>query len=106
MMTSLIVLTLVAVGGAGLALFFFGGLWLTVGRLRHTAHPGLVLLGSFAVRAAITLAGLAFLTEGRLDRVAAALVGFSLTRLVLLRAGRPLSPVPVPKRGSHANQSH
>ncbi len=77
--------------GAGLALgaFYFGGLWLTLQRLPDSPHPALLMLGSYLLRLAVTLAGLYFVMGDSWQRAAACLVGFTVTRIVMARVWRP-----------------
>lgn len=84
---SLIVLAWIA--GAGLGVFFFGGLWLTVMRLPSSRHPAILTLASFFGRIIVTLAGFYFISGGELARLVAALVGFLLARQVLVNRWRP-----------------
>jgi F1F0 ATPase subunit 2 len=81
--------TLAAAGGASVGLLYFGGLWWTIRRLPDAGHPAALVLGSFAVRTA--LAGLAFfvLFAGDPSRLVAALGGFVLVRVGLVRRVRP-----------------
>lgn len=72
-------------GGAACALFYFGGLWLT---LRHTLdarHPAVLVVLSFWARTAIVAAAIFMLTDGRLDRLAFCVLALLAMRAVLLR---------------------
>lgn len=73
--------------GVGLLLGFlyYGGLWLTVQRLRKAERPGLLLLSSFLVRIALLLPLLLWLSDGRFERLAAAFLGFLVMRHFLTR---------------------
>jgi F1F0 ATPase subunit 2 len=73
---------------AGLVLgaFFFGGLMLTVRRLPTASRPTALALSSFVVRAAVVVAGLAWLAQGDWRRLAGALIGLVVMRVVLVRA--------------------
>ena len=73
--------------GAGivLGLFFYGGLWWTVRRMPHARHPLGLMLASFVIRLAVTVAGFMFLMGGDWRRVVTALLGFTLIRLVLVK---------------------
>ncbi len=78
-------------GGAACALFYFGGLWLT---LRHTLdarHPAVLVVLSFWARTAIVAAAIFMLAGSRLERLVLCVVAFLATRAVLLR----LLPAPV-----------
>jgi F1F0 ATPase subunit 2 len=78
---------------AGLALgaMYFGGLWWTVRRLPAARRPALFTLGSYLGRNALAAAGLWLVMAGDWRRLAAALAGMLLVRLVLVRR---LGPAP------------
>lgn len=76
-------------GGVALGLVFYGGLWITLRRLRSLPYPGLVFAGSFLLRTALVVGGILWLTQGHLARLAAVLAGFLLVRVVLTRMIRP-----------------
>jgi len=84
--------------GVALGLFFFGGLRLTVNWLKTTERPLLVAMTSFVVRLAIATAGFVFVGSGRWERYAAALIGFFLMRIVLLRFWGPTRYQPPPAK--------
>lgn len=83
--------------GAGLGLFYFGGLWLTVNQLLRASlradahsvtkisHPGALFLLSFIVRTAITLLGFYLVMGSRWERAAPLVIGFLLARLITVR---------------------
>ena len=87
--------------GIGLLMgaFYFGGLWLTVRKVANTRPAGLILFGSFLVRAAVVLIGFYFVTDGKWERVLACMTGFVLARTLFIHrlrrvgadAGRPES---------------
>lgn len=92
---------LLALGwGGGLALLYFGGLWLTVQRAVEAAHPHWLLLASFVVRTALVLLGFFLviaIMEGRWALLIASLLGFLVGRTVLVRRWRPsFTPSPSP----------
>lgn len=73
--------------GAGivLGLVFFGGLWWTVGGLETAPRPLGRLATSMALRFALVLGGFyALASLAGAQHVVAALVGFTLPRLVLV----------------------
>jgi F1F0 ATPase subunit 2 len=80
--------------GAGLGLFYYGGLWLTVQRLSTAQRPGLLALGSFWVRTVVTVAALYLIMDGHWQRLAAALVGFVIMRVILVGRLKPEEPKP------------
>jgi F1F0 ATPase subunit 2 len=82
--------------GAGLGLWFFGGLWWTVRQMPVARHPLLLAVGSFAVRTAGVVAGMIGLVGTRHWLLPlAALLGFVAVRQVMLsRCGRPRLEIP------------
>lgn len=80
--------------GCGLGAFFYGGLWWTLKRLPGMSQPQLMVLVSFLIRAAVTVAGIWYATEGQWSRVAAALAGFILLRIILTKK---LDAAPTPE---------
>lgn len=78
-----------AAGGL-LGLVVFVGLWLTVRGLDGARRPALRMLGSQALRLALVL-GVFYLiiTYGGWQHVLAALLGFTLLRVVVVRRMRP-----------------
>ena len=83
--TTRIVYFVVFIAGIGLGLLYFGGLWLTVRALSTVRRPGLLTLGSFAGRMAVTLVSFYLIMGGHWERLLAALLGFLLTRGMLVR---------------------
>jgi F1F0 ATPase subunit 2 len=78
------------VSGTALGLLYFGGLWLTVKRLPKSSQPGLLTVTSFFVRTGIVILGFYYVMEGRMERLLAALVGFLIIRIFLVRLIGPL----------------
>lgn len=78
-------------GGAALiagfltGLFYFGGLWWTVGRVNAAQSPGLLLLASFMVRTAVAIFAFYLIMGGEWPRLLIALAGFFIGRYVLIR---------------------
>jgi F1F0 ATPase subunit 2 len=81
-------LCMAAVAGLVLGLFYFGGLWLTVRRIRCSTSPALLMLGSFVVRLLVTLCGFYLVMDGRWELLLACLSGFLVTRFVLTRIAK------------------
>lgn len=69
-------------GGIALGALYFGGLWLTVQRLRVVRRPGTLLLVSFVVRTVLVLAGFYLVMGGQWERLVACVVGFVIARFV------------------------
>jgi F1F0 ATPase subunit 2 len=78
------------ISGTVLGLFYFGGLWLTVKRLPKSSQPGLLTVTSFFVRTGIVILGFYYVMEGGMERLLAALVGFLIIRIFLVRLIGPL----------------
>lgn len=92
-MSGLLAVAIAFVIGVALGLAFFGGLWVTLGRLRRVRHPGLWMLGSLLVRLTVILVG--FWTLARMDgwrAILAGLAGMLLVRTVLQRRLGPPAP--------------
>lgn len=71
--------------GLGLGFIYFGGLWLTVRQAVRSSHPSILLMGSFVLRAGLTLGGIYLVGGGRVGQILFCLVGFVLMRLVLVK---------------------
>lgn len=82
-------LALSAVLGATLGFGYFGGLWLTVRRLPHVRHPGVLILASFLGRMTLLLFAILWLAAGQFDRLLVALAGLLAARLLLIRRWEP-----------------
>lgn len=72
---------------AGIALggIYFAGLWRTVRSLPDAEKPARRMAASFALRAALALAGFWLVLQGGWESLAAAMVGFLAMREILLR---------------------
>jgi len=71
--------------GIFLGAVYFGGLWLTVRRLPDSGRPFVSMFWSFLLRAFMILAGFYFVMGNRWDHLLAVLLGFLLTRELLVR---------------------
>lgn len=78
---------------------FFGGLWLTIGRMTTAKAPALLVLGSFLLRTLLAAAGFVLLASGSWVRLLVGLGGFLLARLLLARRWGPTAQ-PSRERGS------
>ena len=100
------VLGLVApwLGGVGLGIFFFGGLWWTVRRGIRSRYAAVWFTGSLLLRAGVTLAGIYWFTAGRWEKLLACVLGFIIARVLVTRfAGPPLAPAhPAAEEDVHA----
>ncbi len=91
-MTDVLPMLVPGLGGVGLGVFFFGGLWWTVRRGIRSRHAALWFTGSLLVRAGAALAGIYWLAAGRWERMLACIAGFFIARLLVTRfAGPPLA---------------
>ena len=64
---------------------YFQGLWETVRRIPDAKRPYGLMIVSFAARSLFALGGFFILTDGRWERATAALLGFFIIRLILVR---------------------
>jgi F1F0 ATPase subunit 2 len=69
--------------GIGLAVFYFGGLWLTLQHLPDSEQPALLTLGSFLGRSAVCILGFYLISGSGLQSLAFGLAAFVLTKLAL-----------------------
>ena len=72
-------------GGMGLGVFFFAGLWWTVRKAVVAENPALLFLSSMMLRTLGTMAGFYFLSRGDWRKVVASLAGFLLARVLITR---------------------
>ncbi|MFP3913211.1 MAG: ATP synthase subunit I [Desulfobacteraceae bacterium] len=76
--------------GIGTGIFYFAGLYWTVRKLSRATSPGRWVLGSFAVRAGISMAAFYVIMGDDWRKLMAGLVGFFLIRVVSVRRVRPV----------------
>lgn len=86
---NLLPLSLAFSAGVGLGLCYFGGLWWTVRQLATARHPVLWLIGSFVVRAGVSLVGFYVVLSGGAARLMVCLLGFFVARTILVRRWLP-----------------
>jgi F1F0 ATPase subunit 2 len=89
MMAELPGLLLALIAGAGLGVIFFGGLWLTLRWLPGARWPMLLALGSLLLRMGIVVGGILLVIDGSLYRLLACVLGFIVTRQLLIRRMGP-----------------
>jgi F1F0 ATPase subunit 2 len=75
--------------GLALGLFYFGGLWFTVQKISSSRHPALLTMASFLVRSAAVLLVFFFVMDGHIERLAALMIGFLVSRQILVARLRP-----------------
>jgi F1F0 ATPase subunit 2 len=71
--------------GAGIGIFYFGGLWLTVRLLPVVRQPALLTLGSFFIRMGLSLGAFYFVMGGDWVRLLICVAGFFLVRVIMVR---------------------
>jgi F1F0 ATPase subunit 2 len=86
---SLAALALGAAAGLALGWLYFVGLWWTVQRVPHARRAGALLMVSFLLRAAVTVAGLLLVLRLGPAALVAALVGFVAARWLATRGAVP-----------------
>jgi F1F0 ATPase subunit 2 len=79
------VLIISCLSGGGIGLFHFGGLWWTVRRMNHVRNPAYEFIFSFFLRTGISIGLFYFISDGRWDKILAALAGFLAVRYVMVR---------------------
>jgi F1F0 ATPase subunit 2 len=70
--------------GILIGLFYFGGLWWTVRKLSAVREPVLWTMGSFVIRASVSLITFYFTAEGDWKNLLICLSGFILMRIIML----------------------
>ncbi len=92
-----------ALAGAVLSVVFFGGLAWTVQRGLRSPHPARWFLTSMLARTAIVLAGLWFTAGTDWRKMLAALAGFAVARIIVIRLGtKRLGAAGLAKENRHA----
>jgi F1F0 ATPase subunit 2 len=85
-MNEFLAFVLSLLGGIGLSLFFFGGLWWTVQQLQKKNGSNFYLfVSSFIVRLVLTLAGFYLIGLLGWQWVLVALLAFAITRFVFVQ---------------------
>jgi F1F0 ATPase subunit 2 len=95
-------LILAFLGGVGLGMVFFGGLWLTVRKGLRSQRPALWFFTSFLLRTSIILVGLYVLAGGHWQRLLVCLLGSIVARLIVTRLSRIENPGNLVRGGDHA----
>jgi F1F0 ATPase subunit 2 len=85
-MNETVLLVLSACAGTVIGVLYFIGLWLTVKRIGDAQNPGLLTFASFMGRTALSMFVFFLLVRGgHWERGLAALAGFIIARIVLVR---------------------
>jgi len=85
-MNEILTLSLAALAGCALGVFFFGGLWWSVNRGLQSGEPALWFFGSLVVRTVVAVAGFYFVGAGHWQRMLGCLAGFVVARVLVMRA--------------------
>ena len=78
-------LLVAALLGLGIGVAFFGSLRWVVGRLSRVRTPALWVVGSAVVRIGVVVLAFVLISQGRWQRIVAALAGFVIGRSLALR---------------------
>lgn len=92
-MNDILFLALSLLAGMALGVIFFGGLHWTVRKGTTAKRPGLWFAVSLLLRCGSVLAGFYFVGRGDWRRMLACLLGFVVSRLIVLRLTRPAGEV-------------
>ena len=84
-MNETLFMILAFIGGLGLGVLFFGGLWLTVKKSVKSKIPALWVFGSFFLRVGITLIGFYYISLGNWQRLLICVLGFVAARYIVIR---------------------
>jgi F1F0 ATPase subunit 2 len=82
-------LALSALAGIVLGILYFGGLWLTITKMRELKNPGIFLTLSFILRTVVVIGGFYLISDGKLERLAVAMLAFFVIRFVFIRYFSP-----------------
>jgi F1F0 ATPase subunit 2 len=93
-MNDFTMLTFAAVGGAGLGIVFYGGLYWTIRCGIESKTPALWFSGSLMLRTFLVLGGFYTISGGDWHRLVACFPGFLLVRVVVMRCGYRLAGAP------------
>ena len=85
----LLALIIVFLGGFGIGLFYFGGLWLTVSKLPLAKHPYRFMFSSFFLRLVLSLGGFYLLVCQAMALpkyvvILTGMLGFFLARMIMI----------------------
>lgn len=84
--------------GAGLGIFYFGGLWLTLKKLPSSGNPYFLTLGSFFGRTVLSLSVFYLISRGgQWERLLISLFGFIMMKVFLVFRLRPHKEAIIPE---------
>jgi F1F0 ATPase subunit 2 len=89
MMNEIIYALVVFTVGCTLGTLFFGGLWLTIKKMKTTKMPSLLFLASFVFRVVVVLWGFYFVAATHWQNMLICLLGFMVARFVVTRFTKP-----------------
>jgi len=87
-MTDPLILVAALIAGVLLGAFFFGGLWWTVRKGVQSEHVALWFFGSMLLRTGVVMLGFYFVMGDSWQRLLAALFGFIIARMIVIRLTR------------------
>jgi F1F0 ATPase subunit 2 len=96
MTPSVLALALALLSGVLLGAIFFGGLWWTVRRGLLSPVPALWFSASSLLRTAVALGGFYVVSHGEWRRLLACLLGFFLSRIVVMHVSHKLAALADP----------
>lgn len=104
MMNETLALVLSWLAGAALGAFFFGGLWWTVRKSLVSRQPAVWVFCSFLLRMGVTMTGFYFVSGSDWQRLLGCVIGFFVSRHIVLRLTRSPEEIlaPKPQEASHA----
>lgn len=94
-MNDLVMDLLVLLGGAGLGLLFFGGLWFTSKKMLTSKRVVLWYLGSLFIRVGITLLGFYYMGQNSLVYMLICLLGFIIARFIVIKMTKAKEVTPI-----------
>jgi F1F0 ATPase subunit 2 len=83
--------------GLPLGVFYFGGLWWTIGRAFASNSPAVWFIGSLLLRTIVVMAAFYWVSQGDWRRALSCLFGFLMARIAIQRL-RPKGTIAPPPR--------
>jgi len=88
-MNEIIYMLLVFTAGCVLGTLFFGGLWLTIKKMKTTKMPSLFFIASFVFRMGVVLMGFYFVAANNWQNMLICLLGFIVARFAVTHFTKP-----------------